>query len=110
MRRFQGQTAVVLAAAVFAYGLLASVDVFYSGFFLPEEASHHSHAGGRTFCGFVVQTPDYLKLHSLPLLDTFVPPAAVFPRLVAPAVAVPNQPYRSVVFNLVRLRAPPFSS
>ena len=108
MRRgIQTQITALLMAAVFAYGLTASVDVFYSAFFLPEEASSHSHKSPSSLCGFVYESPDYLCVHNLPILDTYETPVIEPGSSVKTVLSLNTDPILASVFNYYRFRAPP---
>ncbi len=105
--RIQALVIPILIGTVFAYGIAASVNVFYSTFFLPEEASHHSHSGHHSYCGFVYESPDYLCVHSLPMLDTYEVPVVEPGNRVNPVVSINSDPIPASVFNFYRFRAPP---
>ncbi len=109
MRKIQVQVAALLALTMFSYGIAASVDVFFSAFFLPEEASHHSHSGHQSYCGFVYESPGYLDIHSLPLLAGWRAPDITPGVRVMPAETKENIPLLSASFTLYRFRAPPTS-
>jgi hypothetical protein len=97
----------MLITAVFAYGLAASVNVFYSAFFLPREASSHSHTSPSSYCGFVYESPNYLCVHSLPVLDTYTSPVITPGGNVKTVLSQNTDPILTSVFNFYRFRAPP---
>ena len=110
MRRgIQTQITALLIVAVFAYGLSTSADVFYSAFFLPEEASSHSHTSPSSYCGFVYESPDNLCVHSLPVLDTYEAPVIEPGGSVKTVISRNTDPILASVFNYYRFRAPPQS-
>ena len=108
MRRgIQTQITGLLIAAVFAYGLAASVNVFYSAFFLPEEASSHSHKSPSSLCGFVYESPDYLCVQNLPVLDTYKAPMIHPDGSIKTVLSQNTDPVLASAFNFYRFRAPP---
>jgi hypothetical protein len=106
-RGIKTQITGLLILAIFAYGLAASVDVFYSAFFLPEEASSHSHTSPSSLCGFVYESPDYLCVHNLPVLDTYEAPVIEPGSSIETVLSQDNDPILAFVFNYYRFRAPP---
>lgn len=105
--KMQVQVTFMLILAVFAYGITSSVDVFYSAFFLPEEASSHSHSGEHGYCGFVYQSPGYLCVHSLPVLDTYKAPVIHSGGSVKTVRSPNTDPVLASAFDFYRFRAPP---
>jgi len=97
----------LLVLAIFAYGAASALDVFLPAFFLPEEAAHHSHDSHSSYCGFVFQSPDYLCVHALPVLDTSEVPSIDQDGKLETSETAEAELIISSTFNHYRFRAPP---